>query len=566
MSGLKLLLAGAALGLMAVFAFIGVKSLLDDQNAGMQQTQQQVQPPAQTPPATQIDGTDQTLADQSTTQGADTAVSTQLTPVADDPATQQQAQSPSADVAQNPSQQTAAAPETQTQPQQQTAATQSTEEEEQLDMQLIDEYGGLQLTLTDPVAPAKQVKGQFVIRDAQDQVVANINDADTASFDLSPGIYEITVIAEGKKSARMVRIVTGEFVTENFTLPSAAPQPPVTQQAQQPAQPQAANTGRLSVKVQAATTKAPLKSNIYVQLPNGQHVAKKNYADAAEFVLRPGTYKVTVKTQGKVDVVRNIGIQANGNVQQVFDMQSPAAQAPAKPAPPPEGTLRMALRAPAGQNLSRGRFVVRDAQGNRVKRMRGVSNAEVKLKPGRYEVIAIHMGSRLNRQIEVAQGKTSNVTFNISDFPRNNPRPQQNQNQANQGVQQQPAPQQQVQVPAQQGVLQLIAVSGVNRQPLKVNFIVSTLNGQRLKAANNVSVTEVTLPPQDVLVDINYEEMRGQERITVKAGEPTVFTFTITPNNANNAAPIAQPQPQAPGSLEDMLLERLQQEIFKRMN
>lgn len=561
MSGLKLLLAGAGLGLMAVFAFIGVKSMLDNQNAGGQQIQQQAGSPAQTPPATQIDGSEQTLADQGASPGTGTDnTNTQLTPAAPD----------AAQPVQNPVQ---ADTQSQEQPAE-TAATQSTEAEEQLDMQLIDEYGGLQLTLSDPAAPGKQVKGQFVIRDAQDQVVANINDADTASFDLSPGIYEVTVIAQGKKSARMVRIVTGEFVTENFTLPSSAP-PPVTQQVAQQGQqnqqnqqqtqaaaPVPANTGRLSVRVQAATTKAPLKSNIYVQLPNGQHVAKENYADAAEFVLRPDNYRVTVKAQGKVDIVRNIGIQAGGTVQQVFEMQSPAAQAPTQPAPPAEGTLVMALRAPAGQNLSKGRFVVTDAQGNRVKRMRGVSNAEVQLKPGRYEVTAVHLGSRLSRQIDVVQGKTSNITFNIDDFPRNTTQPAQSQaNQANQ-----PPAQQQVQMPAQQGVLQLIAVSGVNGQPLKVNFMVSTLNGQRLKAVNNVSVTEVTMPPQDVLVDISYEAMRGQERITVKPGEPTVFTFTITPNNANNAAPIAQPQPEAPGSLEDMLLERLQQEIFQRMN
>ncbi|MEZ5534734.1 MAG: hypothetical protein R3F02_03850 [Thiolinea sp.] len=559
MSGFKLLLAGAVLGLMAVFAFIGVKSLVDGQNTSLsQQVDQQLQSSVQTPPATQVEGTEPAMADQGLPQTADSDT-TQLTPETADE--QQQTQTPPASATQNQQQQTTAA-QTSVADEQQAAATQSTEEEEKLDMQLIDEYGGLQLTLSDPAAPGTPVKGQFVIRDAQDQVVANINDADTASFDLSPGYYEVTVIAQGKKSARMVRIVTGEFVTENFVLPSAEPQP-VVQQATQPAQQQAASagTGRLSVRVQAATTKAPLKSNIYVQLPNGQNVAKENYAEAAEFVLRPGDYKVTVKAQGKVDIVRNIGIRANGNVQQVFEMQSPAAQAPVQPAPPAEGTLRMALRAPAGQNLSNGRFVVTDAQGNRVKRMRGVSNAEVKLQPGRYEVTAVHMGSRLSRQIDVAQGKTSNITFNIDDFPRNPVNQAQNQN-----APARPPVQQQVEVPAQQGILQLIAVSGVTGQPLKVNFNVSTLNGQRLKAANDVSVTEVTLPPQDVLVDISYEDMRGQERIQVKAGEPTVFTFTITPNSANNTAPIPQAQPEAPRSLEEMLIERLQQEIFNRMN
>lgn len=559
-NGLKLLLAGAVLGLMAVFAFIGVKSLIDNkQTSGNQQVQQQLEQPVQTPPATQVNDGSQTLADQAIPQAAD-ADTTQLTPAdqAPVPAQQNQAAAPQA-----PAQNNAVTPAPAQQPPEQ--VTQSTKAEQKLDMQLIDEYGGLQLTLSDPASPGTQVKGQFIIRDAQDQVVANINDSDTASFDLSPGIYEVTVIARNKKSARMVKIATGEFVTENFTLPSSAPVQP-TQTAQQAAQQsgqttqqttqQSTNTGKLSVVVQAATSKAPLKSNIYVQLQNGQHIAKKNYADAASFILKPDTYRVTVKAQGKVDIVRNVGIQANGNVQQVFAMQSPASKAPVKPQPPAEGTLVMAFRAPDVKN--KGRFVIRDASGKRVNRMRGVSDAEVKLKPGRYEVIAVYQGARLSKQINIAQGKASNVTFNVNEFPRDVVQPVQNQNQ--------PPPQQQVQVPAQRGVLQLIAVSGTNGQPLKVNFMVSTLNGQRLKAANNVSVTEVSMAPQDVLVDISYEEMRGQERIKVIPGEPTVFTFTITPNSANNTAPINRPQPQAPTSLEGLLLERLQQEIFKRTN
>ena len=189
-------------------------------------------------------------------------------------------------------------------------------------------------------------------------------------------------------------------------------------------------------------------------------------------------------------------------------------------------------------------------------RMRGVSNADIKLKPGRYNVVAVHRGARLTKPVDVFKDKTSRIVFNLNEFPRQAPA-QQNQNQQAQ------QPVQQVQVPAKQGVLQLIAVSGVTKQPLKVNFMVSTLNGQRLKVANNVSVTEVSVPPQDVLVDIAYEEMRGQERIRVKAGEPTVFTFTITPNNA--AAPINQTQPQAPQSMEEMLMERLQQEVLQRL-
>lgn len=613
--GLQLLLAGVLLGLMGVFAVIGVKSVLEDRAATPSQQQpalvQGQEQSAGTAPQTD---TSMTMADQATQQATN---NTQLTPAQDQQAqqstssatpqpTQAPQQQSAADSSANPANATAAsntdsgaqdsAPQQNaentgataqqtTDAAQPVSATQSTEEEKKLDMQLIDEYGGLQLTLSDPASSGKPARGQFIIRDAQDQIVADMKDTDTASFDLSPGIYEVTVIARGKKSARMVNIVTGEFVTELFELPPQLAQAGQNtdaqggvgagqqqiqqeqqqqlQQAQQQSQtPVKAGFGKLSVSVQAAGSRAPLKSNIYVQLPNGKHITKKNYVDFGAFELRPGTYKVTVKAQGKTDVVRNIGIKENDNIQQVFLMETPGAKAANKPEPAPEGTLSMTLQAPQGQN-NRGRFIIQDNKGQRVTRMRGVSNADIKLKPGRYNVVAVYRGARLTKPVDVFQNKTSRIAFNVNEFPQQAPA----QQAQNQSAQQQQQAQQQVEIPAQQGVLQLIAVSGVNRQPLKVNFSVSTLNGRRLKAANNVSVTEVSLPPQDVLVDIAYEEMRGQERIRVKAGEPTVYTFTITPNNnAAAPAPIDQMQQQAPQSMEEMLMERLQQEVLQRLS
>ncbi|MEZ5449310.1 MAG: carboxypeptidase-like regulatory domain-containing protein [Thiolinea sp.] len=386
--GLKLLLAGALFGVMAVFAVIGVKSILGDKQTAPAETMTQsefleAQQPIGLVPPENTDGSEtdgsQTLADQPEQQAEP---DTQLTPDA-----AQQAENKTESTQPNDSNNEQA---------DQQVATPSTNEQNQLDMQLIDEYGGLQLTLSDPANPGQPTRGQFVIRDIQDQVVASMQDTDTASFDLSPGIYEVTVIAKGKKNARMVQIVTGEFVTENFTLPADAPAqtnaqgtPAQTtadagntqQQQAAPNQPApAAGKGSLSVQVQTAGSAVPLKANVYVQLPNGQNVTKQNYVDSAGFELPPGTYKVTVKAPGKVDMVRNIQIQAGGRAQEVFALQSPAAQAENKPPAPVEGTLRLLLRSPG--NNQRGRFVITDEAGQRVNRMRGVSNAEVKLKPG----------------------------------------------------------------------------------------------------------------------------------------------------------------------------------------
>ena len=104
------------------------------------------------------------MADQASQQPTDT---TQLTPA---PAGQEQntqnsqqtaqpATQPATDVADNAANQDATA--TQQQAETETESTQSTEEENELDMQLIDEFGGLQLTLSDPANPGQLAKGQF---------------------------------------------------------------------------------------------------------------------------------------------------------------------------------------------------------------------------------------------------------------------------------------------------------------------------------------------------------------------------------------------------------------------
>lgn len=461
----------------------------------------------------------------------------------------------------------------------------STAAEEKLDLQLIEKYGALQLTLGNSAAPNHIANGQFVISNMQGKEVATMKNTNTASFDLSPGIYEVMVLYDGKKSARMVEIVESEFLTEHFDLPtnqttqqasqaveqkpteSVVSSIPVVQQAQPPSIPVQTNKpseaekptiGKLLVSVLTADSKVPLKADIYVQKPNGTHITKRSYTEYAEIPLRPGAYKVTVKTKGKQGMVKNIKVLADNSIKQLFLMESLAKTEVVKNDVAVEGMLTMMLRSP--QNTpSKGRFVVKDAKGNRVARMRGVSNAEVMLKPGQYMVTAIHKRARLSKVVSIAKGSASQVIFDVKDFPKRaqtrhseQPHPPQNT--------------QQVKVPNKKGVLQLIAVSGVDQKPLKVNFKVSTLKGKRLKTVTNVSVTELTLPPQDVLVDIAYEEMRGRERVTVKAGQPTVFTFTISPDINHAAALINQFQQQAPRRLEEVLVERLQQELTKHLN
>ncbi|HPQ95755.1 MAG TPA: hypothetical protein PLN94_09230, partial [Thiolinea sp.] len=178
---------------------------------------------------------------------------------------------------------------------------------------------------------------------------------------------------------------------------------------------------------------------------------------------------------------------------------------------------------------------------------------------------AVYRQRRITKRITIAEGQARSLDFQVSEFegvpPEPPARPPAGGQSAPQQTAQQPS-QPAAQVPSRSGVLQLIAVNGVDQQPLPVSFSVLALNGQLLRNFEGVAFAELSMAPQDVLVNIDYRGMHGQERIRVTPGEPTVFTFTITPNNVAN--PVGQ-QPQPPQSLEGLLMDRLQQELQRHM-
>lgn len=479
--GVKFLVNGVVLGVLIVFAVIGVKSMMDQRSA---------------PPVLPAD---------SVTQDA----------------TQQQ---PANDKQDQASQDTQISPP----------------ENEKTELQLIDEFGGLQLTIGNPANPAYPPKGHFVIKNNQGLEVASMLNTDTASFDLTPGVYEVMVMIQGQRSARMVEVKAGEYVTEHFALNTAS----TIEQAEPPK----SDEGILDVQVRAADSNVPLKANIYVQLTNGKHIAKQNYVEGAAFNLSPGTYRVTVKTKGKKDLVKELTIHQSATTRETFNLQSLVAQTPTKQPIAAQGTLAMALKSP---NLDiakfKPRFMINDAKGKGVARVAGVA-AEVKLSPGVYNVSAYVGEERRLKKITIQADKLSKVEFNAAEFG---------------AVVQAPPKNPPIQMSQKLGVLQLVAISAVTQQPLKVNYTVSTLAGKVIKAANAVSIMEVAMQPQDVMVDIAYQDIKGRERMTVKAGEPSVFTFSITPSKPKEAFEQANA---APKRLEDVLLERLQLELQKRLN
>lgn len=552
--GLKMLVIGALFGLLAVFAFIGVKSMLNDQKMVTQDNGF-----VAIPPEGSVEGantTNDTAEQDESIAGSDEDLPNFTLEGEEDSETVDAAGANNRD----------------------NANTTAPDMNDPDQFELVEEYGQLNLSLSDP--DNASVEGEFVVFDQDGLQVAASSGGQEASFDLTPGNYRVVVSANGKRTERNLGIYKDKMTNARFELPSTVNTNTASNNADtsQPAdntdnkQSESAK-GQLLVYVRAAENNTPLKSNIYVQTNNGQHVAKANYSDSADFLLTAGTYKITVKARDRQDLVKTVRVGAGAALRETFSLQSITVsnntstqaqnqtqnQAPAKQ----EGTLKMQLQ--TGEGLpQRARFTIRESAGGvRLADLGPASTAELQLPPGAYTVeidFGRQQGSdeRHVRSIDIAAGKTSTVTFNAADFvEKSNTRPARPVNRPNSTNQNSTQNSTQT-APQARGVLQLNAISGVDNTPLSVSFTVSTLDGRVLQRLNNVSSAEVNVPVGDVQVLINYKEMSGSEIINIKAGEPTVYTFTISPQTSQ----MFQQQPSSP---EQQLINQIQQEITRRL-
>ena len=117
------------------------------------------------------------------------------------------------------------------------------------------------------------------------------------------------------------------------------------------------------------------------------------------------------------------------------------------------------------------------------------------------------------------------------------------------------------------GKLRVVALSADDGSPIKVDFTVLSTDGRVLNRVKDVSMSEVSLPAQPVVVRFNFRGFQGEQALTVNPDQTTTHTFnlrgasTAPPENddaaATNAAdpnnPPAQGNPEAFGNfLNDM--------------
>ena len=296
----------------------------------------------------------------------------------------------------------------------------------------------------------------------------------------------------------------------------------------------------------------PLKSNFYIQTMNGKHIAKKIYADNAEFTLPPGRYKVTIRSKNRVNIVKNIEVFGGQKISQNYVLHRPGGSsnsqppklAPPKPAPSaanspqkaniPNGFLRVSMNPPKNTH-----FIVTTRAGKKIVELTSVPQANFKLDVGQYVVTAIHNKVRRRQNINVRKGKTTRLVFNTRHFQRPPPQAQSN-NSPNATI--------------NKGILKsrILSRSG---QPLRGDLTITNNRGQVVARANAVTVGTFNLAPGPHTVILNYQGLRGNERVNIVARKTTLQTFTVSPNNAPT---------QNNKSIKDRIKERLEEEIRKQ--
>ena len=262
--------------------------------------------------------------------------------------------------------------------------------------------------------------------------------------------------------------------------------------------------------------KKPIKSNFYIQTPAGKHLAKKIYANSAEFSLEPGRYKITVRSKNRKNIVRNIQVSSNQSTSEIFSLQRDIPTSttdnprpilsppkPVKtPATIPNGFLNVAM-----QPAKNTHFIIANRRGEKVVELTSVPSGNFKLDTGVYIVTAILNGQRRKQTIQVHQGKTTTLNFNTNDFL--------NKVITNNTI--------------EKGGLRSRIVDS-NGRPLRGNLTVKNILGQIVARANNVTFGVFDLPAVPHTITVNYQGISGSEKVNITAGKTTVQTFTISPN------------------------------------
>jgi len=438
------------------------------------------------------------------------------------------------------------------------------------------------------------LRGDILITAQDNTVVQELKASTEAELSLSQGNYKIKVTGPNGVSNKNIRVLPGQILNEvfRFDVPdtntivqidepgNTGPNSTTIINAVEPEnndpetnQPESSepevtesdinNNGKasLSIFAQDNNTRQPLRSNIYIQTPQGRHIENKTYVESATFNLDPGTYKVTVRATNRENLVKTIKVNGNKKISQTFSLIDPSnpRRAPQNSAPqnttpentairnvevrrpsdnteirrpadntdtrrlapenieirrPPAnqpntietGFLNISMQAPRNQRADlSSNFIVNTTSGQKIAELSRVSNGNLKLDAGTYDVIAIYQNQQRSQRINIRANQNTRLVFRTTDF------------------------QTPTRTTLAKGVLRsrIVSQSG---QALTGTLIVRNTLGQVVAQRNNVSSAVFELPPTRHSIHLNYQGLTASEEIKINLNETTVQTFTIATN------------------------------------
>jgi len=389
----------------------------------------------------------------------------------------------------------------------------------------------------------KPITADIVIATSNGTTVQELKAVSQTEISLPAANYKIRIISpNGHQSSKNIRVKAGQAINEifRFDAPIDDSVKPNNDsggvQINDNVKISAVNDDNTKKETSNNPTKAtiilfskndidqkPLKSNFYIQTPNGKHIAKKIYADSAEFDLAPGVYKVTVRSKNRSIIIRNIEVSAGQRIRQTFSLKKANATqtktptlAPPKPAssavrvPTPKTTIANGFLYIAMNPEQNADFIIATRAGRKIVELTSIPNGNFKLDVGQYVVTAIHNNIRRRQNIRVSKGKTTRLVFNTRHFQR-------------------PPPKNSTNASITKGVLRSRILDRSGRA-LRGDLTVTNNRGQVVARANAVTVGVFDLVPGAYTLILNYRGIIGNERVIVTSRETTVQTFTIAPN------------------------------------
>lgn len=429
---------------------------------------------------------------------------------------------------------------------------------------------------------SKPLQADIIITDTDGAIIQEFKSVSKTELELSEGLYKIQVTGPNGKSNKVIKIVAGQDINEVFRFEkikenTSTQDTNITNNAtiidvsneetEKPKEVKVKDVkveeiavkddkklnARVRIVARNESDKQLLKSNIYIQTPTGKHLDKKIYVDSAVFNLAPGTYKITVRSKNKENLVKTIRVSANQNIREIFLLKNVIPkEVKAKPKPPkpvtkpnviPNGFLSVAMLPTNSQPVAPGNlnshFIVSTIAGKKIVELTGVPSAKFKLDTGEYVVTAIHNSIRGSQRITIRENQNTRIAFNSGKFRKT---PKVNKN--------------------TKGVLRSRVIDESGR-PLKANLTVINTQGQIIARAFDVSVGKFNLSPALHTISVNYRGLRGSEVVKIKAGETTVQTFTIA---LKSNAPSIRNTPPAnkKRNIEKIISDKIKKELQKQ--